>query len=72
MWLPNGCLKIIDRIKHIFKLSQGEYISPEKIENIYSRSLFAAQIFVEGNSLKGNYKFLSNRSNKKKIVHYKH
>jgi len=52
MWLPNGCLKIIDRKKNIFKLSQGEYISPEKIENIYLRSLFVAQIFVDGDSMK--------------------
>ncbi|XP_041363771.1 long-chain-fatty-acid--CoA ligase 6-like [Gigantopelta aegis] len=52
MWLPNGALKIIDRKKHIFKLAQGEYIAPEKIESIYAQSKYVAQIFVDGNSLK--------------------
>ncbi|XP_054155212.1 long-chain-fatty-acid--CoA ligase 1-like [Oppia nitens] len=51
-WLPNGTLKIIDRKKHIFKLSQGEYIAPEKIETVYSKSQFIAQIFIYGESLK--------------------
>ncbi|CAH2984047.1 unnamed protein product [Chilo suppressalis] len=51
-WLPNGTLKIIDRRKHIFKLSQGEYIVPEKIENIYIRSQYVEQVFVHGESLK--------------------
>uniref|UniRef100_A0A665WIS9 Arachidonate--CoA ligase n=1 Tax=Echeneis naucrates TaxID=173247 RepID=A0A665WIS9_ECHNA len=50
-WLPNGTLKIIDRKKHIFKLAQGEYISPEKIENIYIRSEPVAQLYVHGDSL---------------------
>ncbi|XP_055954870.1 long-chain-fatty-acid--CoA ligase 1 [Patella vulgata] len=51
-WLPNGTLKIVDRKKNIFKLSQGEYIAAEKIENIYQRSSFVAQVFIEGDSLK--------------------
>uniref|UniRef100_A0A8C7Y9H3 Long-chain-fatty-acid--CoA ligase n=1 Tax=Oryzias sinensis TaxID=183150 RepID=A0A8C7Y9H3_9TELE len=47
----NGTLKIVDRKKHIFKLAQGEYIAPEKIENIYTRSDAVAQLFVHGDSL---------------------
>uniref|UniRef100_A0A673CGE3 Arachidonate--CoA ligase n=1 Tax=Sphaeramia orbicularis TaxID=375764 RepID=A0A673CGE3_9TELE len=50
-WLPNGTLKIVDRKKHIFKLAQGEYIAPEKIENVYIHSDAVAQVFVHGDSL---------------------
>lgn len=46
-----GRISIIDRVKNFFKLSQGEYIASEKIENFYlSNNSFISQIFVYGNS----------------------
>jgi long-chain acyl-CoA synthetase len=54
MFLPNGTLKVIDRKKHLFKLSQGEYIAPEKIENVYVKSKYVAQVFIYGDSMKNS------------------
>ena len=33
-------------------MSQGEYIAPEKIESIYIKSQYVAQVFVHGDSIK--------------------
>merc|ERR1719220_2312984 len=49
---PSGTLKIIDHKKLIFKLSRGEYVAPDKVEAIYKKSPYIAQVFVHGDSLK--------------------
>ncbi len=41
----------MDRCKHIFKLSQGEYVAPERVESIYSASPLILQVFVDGSPL---------------------
>ncbi|KAI3493400.1 hypothetical protein L1887_41789 [Cichorium endivia] len=49
-WQPDGSMKIIDRKKNIFKLSQGEYVSVENLESIFSLVPSIDSIWVYGNS----------------------
>ena len=49
----NG-LRIVDRVKEIFKLSQGEYIIPAKLESVYCSSIYVQQIMIYGNSTMNN------------------
>ncbi|PAA46043.1 hypothetical protein BOX15_Mlig027584g3 [Macrostomum lignano] len=48
--LPGGSYRIVDRVKHLFKLAQGEYIAPEKIELVYCLNPAIDQVFVDGRS----------------------
>jgi len=47
----NNGLRIIDRVKELFKLSQGEYIAPSKLENVYIKNKLVMQLCVYGNSM---------------------
>ena len=47
-----GRFRVIDRVKNVLKLAQGEYISPERIENVYlSHMPYLSQAYVHGDSM---------------------
>lgn len=52
MFDEQGRLFIIDRKKALFKLAQGEYISPERIESVICRIPCISQAYIEGHSLR--------------------
>jgi long-chain acyl-CoA synthetase len=55
MILPgSNALKIFDRKKNIFKLAQGEYVAPEKLENALKMCTTVADIYVYGDSLQAS------------------
>ena len=45
-----NALKIIDRAKVLFKLSQGEYVSPDRVQIILINSKYVNQIYIYGES----------------------
>lgn len=67
MIIDNKYLKITDRKKEIFKLSNGKYIAPQVIENKFKESFFIQQLMVVGENEKfasalisPNFEFLHN------------
>ena len=45
-----NAIKIIDRAKSLFKLSQGEYVAPDKVQTILVNSKYVNQMFLYGDS----------------------
>jgi long-chain acyl-CoA synthetase len=52
MKMPDGKIVIIDRKKNVFKLSQGEFVAPEYLENIFLESVYVEQMYIHGDPLK--------------------
>jgi long-chain acyl-CoA synthetase len=48
IWEDNRFLKVTDRKKEIFKLSNGKFVAPQVIENIFKESVLIDQIMVVG------------------------
>ncbi|XP_072981124.1 long chain acyl-CoA synthetase 4-like [Typha angustifolia] len=68
-WQPDGSLKIIDRKKNIFKLSQGEYVAVENLENIYGLLPDIDMIWVYGNSFESSLVAVAN-PNQQALEHW--
>ncbi|KAL3315591.1 hypothetical protein Ciccas_005778 [Cichlidogyrus casuarinus] len=49
-WDECGNLRVVDRCKNMFKLCQGEYVAPDKVESIYLTSPYVDQVYVDGRS----------------------
>ena len=49
---PDGSLRLIDRKKSLFKLAQGEYVSPERVEGALGAAACVDQVWVTGDSLR--------------------
>ena len=43
-WTAWGTLRIIDKIKTVFKLANGDYVDPNRLEAIYVQSQYINQV----------------------------
>ncbi|OMH82595.1 Long-chain-fatty-acid-CoA ligase 1 [Zancudomyces culisetae] len=53
-WSERGELRIVDRLKNLVKLANGEYIAIEMLESLYKLSLFVDNICVYADPLRSN------------------
>jgi long-chain acyl-CoA synthetase len=47
--LPNGSIKLIDRIKSLRKLQNGRFVALTNLENLYMQAPGISQIFITAN-----------------------